>query len=498
MDYLNPKKRKQHLIRLFTGYALVSVAVILAVTILFYLVLGFSYHNGQVIQSGMMYVSSSPQGATVSLGGKPSGTTNKRFIIQAGKYRVELTKNNYRPWQRTISLVGGQVQRYDYPLLIPNRLTSSSVLQQTGQPSSTTESPNNRWLLIASSDNPLTFRLVDLNNPLQLVTTDYVLPANLLSAPPAGASQSWQLVEWSNDNQHVLLRHNYGKKYEYIVLDRANPAKSVNLDAAFGASPDDVHLFNQNYDQYWFYDQASHELSRANLSNVTVTPYLSDVLAYKPYGDNIVIYATGKDMPTGQAKILWYQDGKNNLINGKIALSQNPAAYLLDLTQFRGDWYVAVGETSQDNITIYKNPLTSLSNHPNRAVPAWWVMKIKSPSYIKFSANAQFVLAENGRQISVFNALYHVGYNYQLAELDAPQKHAVWMDGYHLLYVAGAQLHVVDFNDLNDQTLVAANAADLPFFDKNNEYLFTLLSGTSGGKKTTSLNRTPLRVTADL
>lgn len=481
--------------RIFAGYGLITIGVVLAVVILFYIVIGFSYKNGVLIRNGMIFVSSSPSNANIMLNGQPVGTTNKRFIVEAGKYQISLSRTGYRPWQRTIILQGGRVQHYDYPLLIPDNLTSSSVLDLSGQPSLVTESPNQQLLLISSAINPLDFKLVNISSPQQPVTTDLVLPSNVITK--ATSSESWQLVEWSSDNQHVLLRHDFDGKYEYVVLDTTDPTKSVNLEAAFGQSIDDATLFNQQYDQYWFYDSAKQQLSLANLSGPTVQPYLSKVLAYKSYADDIVLYVTSS--PSGKLEAVWYQGGQKYVIATGLPSAQQPSDYLLDLSQFNGDWYVAVGVDTGNDVAVYKDPLAFIGNYPNKPVPAYYIMKIAHPNYLKFSSNAQFILAENGLAMSVFNARYHTGYSYELDGLDAPQAHVTWMDGYHLLYVYKGQLQVIDFNDINRQTLVGASSSYLPFIDANEEFLFTL-SGTTqaDGSPGTTMYETPLRLPADI
>lgn len=493
MNYLRPEKRRNHLIRVFVGYFLIAIAVIFAVAVLFYLVLGFNYRDGVVIRNGMFFVSSTPQGANITLNGQASGTTNKRLILPAGKYQITLSKAGYRSWQRTVILRGGRVQRYDYPLLIPDSLTSSPVMSVDGNPSIATESPDRNLLLIGEPDDLSKFKLIDLSNPQTPQITSLKLPDNLLSP---GTTQSWKMIEWSNDNQHVLLQHNYDNKSEFIVIDTADPSQSINLNTQFGADPTDVRLFNQTYNSYWFYDAARHALERADLSSATITPYLSNVLAFKGYGDSIVLYATAaKD---GGVKVFWYQNNTQYLLKSGLKQEPAPDDYLLDLAQFQGDWYAVVGETDGDGVTVYKDPLNFLSNYPNRPVPAYYTLKVSNPDYEEFSANAQFLLAENGTHVAVFNALYRTGYLYNLDQLDAPQTSLDWMDGYHLLRVAHGQLDVADFNNLNQQALVSADPDYLPFFSNNYEYLFTFTTATSSGKTVTSLSQTPLRLPADM
>lgn len=492
MDYLNPKNRRNHLIRLFTGYVLISITVVLAVMILFYLVLGFSYKDGVVIQNGMMFISSSPTGANITINGKAEGAANKRLIVPAGKYQIELQRDGYRPWQRTVNLEGSKVQRYYYPILIPNQLTSSSVVTVKGTVDLATESPDSNWLLLNNPASPLKFKLADLSNPLQIEVTNLTLPSALVSS---GDRQSWQLVEWSNDSRHVLLRHNFDSSHEFVVVDVEDPTKSVNINDKFGASPTRVNLFDENYDEYWFYNDRNKELSRADLSGGKISRFLPKVLAYKSFSDSIVLYATAAK--SGKVKIIWHQDNRDYVIADDMPLSKAADGYLFDLAQFEGDWYVAIGETGGKSISIYKNPVDYITSHKS-IVQADYALDIKHPNYLKFSANAQFILAENGLSVAVFNALYATNYEYELGRLDAPQKHVIWMDGFHLLHVANGQLEIADFNGINRQVLVAASAKYQPFFNTNQEYLFTLSNSGSGDKATTILSSTPLRLPADL
>ena len=63
MEYLDPKKHKAHLIRLAVGYLLIGIALILTTVILLYRAYGFGLKNGEVIQNGLIFVSSRPNPA---------------------------------------------------------------------------------------------------------------------------------------------------------------------------------------------------------------------------------------------------------------------------------------------------------------------------------------------------------------------------------------------------------------------------------------------------
>jgi len=84
MDYLDPKKKHAHKIRIFVGYGLFAVLIALATLLLVYVADGYyiDRSTGEVIQNGLVYVSSRPGGAEVYLNGeKQRGVTDERLVI---------------------------------------------------------------------------------------------------------------------------------------------------------------------------------------------------------------------------------------------------------------------------------------------------------------------------------------------------------------------------------------------------------------------------------
>jgi hypothetical protein len=167
MDYLDPKKRFRHHVMLYVGYVLIGIAIVIGTLVLLYQAYGFGLgKNGDVIQNGLFFFSSQPHPADIYVNGvKKSVKTNTRLSLPAGIYNVRLQRDGYRPWQRTISLVGGSVQHVDYPFLIPKSLSPKKVQTYTGNPPLVTQSPDRRWLLAAHPGALNVFDVYDLKNP---------------------------------------------------------------------------------------------------------------------------------------------------------------------------------------------------------------------------------------------------------------------------------------------------------------------------------------------
>jgi len=162
------------------------------------------------------------------------------------------------------------------------------------------------WLLVQHPDADSVFDIFDLKNPKNAVTS-ITLPASVMTA---GKTSSWQLVEWSTDNQHVLLKHLYDDKSEFIVVDRTDAAQAVNLNTTLNTAPTKVTLVDKKYDQYYVYDATTQVLNTASLNDPTLTPYLQHVLEYQSYGSDIMLYASSSSSGAAKVAIDLLQGGK--------------------------------------------------------------------------------------------------------------------------------------------------------------------------------------------
>ncbi|MGF7228377.1 MAG: PEGA domain-containing protein [Candidatus Saccharibacteria bacterium] len=499
MDFLDPKKQRAHTIRILVGYVLIAIALVLTTIILLYQAYGFGVDSsGKVIQNGLVFMSSTPNPATIYVNGKQNpNNTNARLLLTSGQYTFSLQRTGYREWKRAVTVEGGSVERFDYPFLIPNSLQTSSVKSYDKPVQLATESPDRRWLLAQNASAENKFDIYDLSKPKDVTKTikTITIPDNAFTATDAGAAQGWQLAQWSTDNRHVVLKHTFQKagqsSSEYVLLDTQDTTKSLNLTTEWGTNPTSIELRNQAYDQYYLYDQASGALTTASLKDPVPQPYLTNVLASKSYGTDVMLYVTTQGAPAGKALVKWHQGTDTYTIRTIPTSSQ----YLVNLTQYSGDWYVAAGSSSEGKVYVYKNPVDMLKNQ-QITVPVR-VLKVADPNYVAFSSNARFIMTENANHFSVYDVQNDKGYTYTSpATMDAPQVHATWMDGDRITYISDGKVVIADFDGTNRQTLVAGSASFLPFFDRGYTYLYTIDSPTAAGD--VLVQKTALRTPNDL
>lgn len=507
MDFLDPKKERQNQIKLLLGYALITIAIAGATLVLLYQAYGYQLNQqGQVTQNGLLFISSQPTGSNIYLNGQLyASATDTRAIVPAGAYDLKITRSGYHDWSRPIYVAGGDVQHFDYPFLFPNNMKSTDVSDLSAAPTLFTQSLDQRWLLMDRPGDPGTFTLYDLRNPKQPTSSVITLPAGTFT--PSDGAESWSLEEWANDNRHVVLEHTYTSKgatdHEYILLDTQSPSDSINLTYTLNLTQDEtLTLFNNQISQVYVYNPDDQSLQRINVSDGSLVSKLDHVLAYKTYADNMILYVSdqapdGKVTPGMDSVVL--QDGQKTYTLR--TLPAGASSYVLNLAQYSGDWYIAVGASNGSFVYVYKDPqsepTTTLDSYPE----PWRRLNITDPTYLSFSGNTQFLLAESGQHFVVYDLENVIQYEYTATQpLDSPQLHATWMDGDRLMYVSNGKLEVFDYDYQNQVPLMAANAGYIPDFDSNYGYVYAISPEPMTAKDPTpglDLSSTPLLTSAD-
>ncbi len=490
MDFLDPKKKRAHQKRLFIGYGLIAIALGIATTILVFAANGYEVNRktGAITQNGLLFVDGHPDSAQILINGVDKGQTSSRYVLEEGNYTLKLQRDGYRPWTHNFTLEGGSVERFAYPFLFPATLTSKDIQLYASAPDVVSTSPDRHWIVSHAPDSLTGFQVTDISSK-DALTTNVKVPATVLPVHP---NSSLEPVEWSTDNRHLLLKYVYEGGQDFIMFDRDTPADSLNLTTVFGKSFSQVTLRDKKADQLYVYDATGGILQSAQIKDKTLTPLATKVLAFWPYQDNTILYATDNDAAPGHVYIRVLQDAKTYTVRD-LPVGQK---YLLNMAEFNGHLYVTVGDDTDGKVYVYKD-LFDVLRKQNSTLPLPSILlKVNgTPQYVSFSANARFIAVQGGSKFAVYDAENNRQFRYdtQLA-LDGIDQKATWMDGHRLMVTSQGKLNVFDFDGTNKQTLNAVTGIFEPMFDRDYTFLFTVSPSTTV-KDRTAIVRTVLKIT---
>lgn len=487
MDFLDPAKKRSHNRRLVIGYILVGVSILLTSIILIFLTNGYDVDRktGEVIQNGLIFADTAPESATIYLNGKNNGQTDKRLTVPAGKYDVEFKRDGYRTWKKSLQLEGSTIERLVYARLFPTKLAQATSATYSGTPTFSTQSLDRRWLVVALPGSLTDYQVFDTNDPTK-EPVELKLPQNVLTT--ATGNQSLELTEWSSDNRHVLLQHNYDDKSEFIMLDREDAANAININNLLAITPSKVTLRDKKFDQLYLYDAATKQLSTAETKSKQITPLIKDVTAYKSYGADMVLYSTTDAAKPGKTIVKVWDDNKAYTLH---TFSETDT--LLDLAQFDGAWYVVVVPVKEGRVYIYKDPFDKIKAKPATEATAFAVMKMTDAAFLSFSANTRFIGVQSGKKFAVYDLETNRRSAYEVpGDVPVTQK-ATWMDGHRYMLDQGGKVVVFDFDGINRQELSNTIGGVLPYFTRDYQRLYTLSPAENDPAKI-NLTRSSLKV----
>ncbi|CAN5700157.1 hypothetical protein BH23PAT2_BH23PAT2_04890 [soil metagenome] len=496
MDFLDPIKKRKHIRQLFIGYALMAVLIGLGTTILVLLSYGFSFDRttGSVIQNGLVFIDTNPIAANVYVNGELRGRGDQRLVLPEGDYDLEIREDGYRSWTRSLNLRGGRVERFSYPFLFAQDLEKSTYRTFASQPRLMTTSPDRGWLLVQESQQIDAFVLYDLSQGVNLPAF-FTLPPGIMTTSEPGSSL--ELVEWSNDNRHVVLKHMYDDGEEFILLDRDTPNVSQNLTSRFSdISFTTISLIDKQFDSYHLHDVVSGRLWSAELATDTSEVLLEDVLTYRSHGSDTILYVENTapiqdNSGQSQAVRVRVLQGDQEYGIGSIPRRDGQDSYLLDIARYDGDWYMVIGSTSEKKISVYKNPVDTIRADPTKQlIPEVTLRSEVEPSKVSFSSNARNIMMQAEDEFSIYDLEQKERYLYAFGNQSNAQ--AFWLDGHRITVVADDMLRVIDFDGHNEQELVPCRASFRPLVDNGYEYLYCIAPSVNDDQYGT-LQRTSLR-----
>jgi len=166
--------------------------------------------------NGLLVATSIPDGAQLFIDGKLVSATNTTLNLPPGKYQVEIKKDGFTPWRKTLQIKKELVTKTDaylfpaFPDLRPLTFTGAQnpVLSPDGQKvvfavSGASIGKNGLWVLDLA-DRPLGFNRE---------------PRQIIRSAPRGRDFAQSTYRWSPDSKQILvtLKNRPGKKPGQII-----------------------------------------------------------------------------------------------------------------------------------------------------------------------------------------------------------------------------------------------------------------------------------------
>jgi len=463
MHRVNKKKKKILVLRFFT-YALTLVLTIVTTVLLLYLALGYRLgSSGHVVRNGLLLVDNRPQSAQVFINSKLKDTrAPSRFVLPAGSYEVLLSLDGYRDWSKQVKVSASKVRDVNYPLLIPadiqrrelNKIEQSDIISQ---------SPD-RKQLVAYSANSAIFTVINLD-----IDNTQFSQLNLVNVlkNQSGKVGSLEVIEWSLDNKHFLIEQTLPNGEQNIIsVNIAKPEESINISSVIGdQTPTNIHYAGDNTDQ--IYGIKNSVLSKYNIKDGSSVVLMQNVVHYEPYGNDTVLFAKILEDQSMQVGIL--KDQKTTIIESSPSIT---GKVILKYVNYDSHNYFVVAFSDTNQIVVYRDPLSVpiLS----KQLP-FLKLTLPNTQKIDFSGSGEFMMAQNGSDIMVYNFDDLESYVFKLDFDLASNQFVTWVDDHHLQAInTSNESYIYDFDGTNKQNIINVKNGSKVYYSNNFQHIYNL------------------------
>lgn len=468
-------KSRQPLVRAAI-YSAMTVAVIIIVTILMFVVLGYQFNerDGRIEQGGLLQFASVPTGATVTLdNNRLSPHTNSKSNVAVGSHSVSFDRDGYRTWKKTISVSAGQIGWLSYARLIPSKIEPTGI-RSFANLSGALASPKQNYMILHELADQPSFVLANIQGDTVSYDT-LTLPAAGYTAPGAGKTQSFILDSWSENEAAILVKHVYDDtKEEWLLLDRNSPDRSINISTTFAIQPSKI-IFAGKGDRLLF-AQTDDIVRRINLDEQTLSrPLASKVTYFTSYDDKTIAYAIAAN--SEQRRSVGYAaiDVSEPVILATYPDDGQPL-YVTMSTYFSKRFVVVLHGQTLD-VTAGTLPTKTDKGSMKRIIT---LTVPTGATNLSLEHNSRFAVMQLADGYATYDIELNKFDSTKWAVQPTVSRPLQWLDEYMLWSDTGGQLRLYEFDGANQQNIMPVTEGFAVSVGPNNKYIYGILKTDKG------------------
>ena len=459
---------KRQSIKVVVSEAIMVVSVIITVVVLALLVSGYWLNsNFEVERNGMLQISSSPTGATVTIDGVASSwmeRTNSSKILSSGEHDVLLSKEGYDTWTKTINITEGLLYRLHYPRLFLQERDKESVVDISNYTSATISPDRNTLLLMNETTKWATIQL-DVDAPsLKPLDISQAFSSTSLAENTDKGLFTGQILDmnWDYDSAHVLIKSTNGDQVEWVLLDVRDVSKSINLSKEFGNSFSRVEIIDNNASTLLAIQKG--DLHKIDVPGRSLSAVIVDDIIDFDHFNNEVVYSASlpTESETASEEDKYYIGHFRIGDNKPERLETTPLPAKVAIGRFYDEKFIATVQNESvalHNLDDYQEDVKtySLSFTPER---------------VHVGHKGDYVLFNRDQTIATLDLEIATMREWTI------EPHFGWLDNDMLYAVQDGDLIVYDFDGLNRRMIAHNVSSHYPISIVEDKWLYYCSDGT--------------------
>jgi hypothetical protein len=468
---------KKVLIKRVLTYVGMTLAVVIIATYVVFFTLGYRFNidDRQIEQYAMLQFNSAPSGATILIDGKNANIkTPDEATVPAGEHTITMNLKGYQTWTKTVKVDSGVLSWLNYALLIPEELTVEPVANYTDIYKSVA-SPNGHYVLVQTKQSTPQFDLVDISSNT-IKQTSLTIPLDVYSESESTTiTHSFSIDKWDDGGRYVLIKHTYGDKYEWLVLDTQDVKLTKNITKLFDFAITNIQFIGTSGNA--FYALGNGDIRKIDVSAGTISrPLISDVSSFSIFGSSIICYVANNPN-TKTYTVGLYRDGDDASYVVKTIDKTEDMQLNAAVSNYFNEYYVAIANGTSVEVLSGSFPSSTNESGLKNYVSFTTSQAVQK---LSFSPSGQYVFVQSGANFSSYDLEYKSltsstiagnGDNFSTNWLN---NNYVWSDRDGSLAIRefdGANIHIINKVSVDQSVAIATNG----------RYIYSINSVATGG-----------------
>lgn len=483
--YHAPSKLKLRL-RLTLVYTLMVFAVAGLVALLFFIISGyrFNQYDGKVEQGGLVQFDSKPSGADIWVDQAHLGNkTPAKITVTAGAHTINMGRDGYYDWRKNVVVQAGTILWLDYARFIPKILQQVTVAP-TAKPTSSVASIDSKQLAYMADTTKPVISVVNLDTDTPKVAA-LTIAASDYTKSTTGATGTFTIDSWSNDNRYLLIRHTFDEKLEWLTLDTVGTNDAVNITSLFSVDANDVQ-FSRGDASILYLLTSSGELRRGDVKAKTLaSAMVANVESFSQYDNSTVTFVTKVDAMTKNRSVGYVSTGASAPRLVRSYPDDGTTAVHFAIVRYYNQNHFVITYGTQVDILTGDLPSSDVKNPAALQAFATFTDASGVAEILPSPESHRFVMLRSDAAVSAYDLELKQA---SRVEFSRPLSTS-WIDEFHYATVAdGGSVRLYDFDGTNGHDLLTSSLGGAVVMTPNGKYFY----GFTTGSTTTELSRVKL------
>lgn len=469
--YRAPSKRRQ-LIQRTIVYSAMTTGVILLVTLLVFLMLGYRFNRdtSTIQQGGLVQFNTRPTGATIQIGqAKLRGTTPTKITVNPGDYEVIMERGGYRPWSKDVSVLSGKVLWLNYAQLVPLEISQSTAanFETVAQVKA---SLNGKFLAVVPVYVEPQLTIVEINNNDTKQTS--------IELEPTVDGTKYEVKEWSYDNDRLLVTATKAKQVRWLLVERQaeSPSDVIDLSAKYGSLLRDVRFDPRDSQRLVVRDEAN-SLRLLNVAQDAISSIIvRNVEDLSFYGRDHIMYVSKVEPDVRSIGYVSFSDTRKPR---ELKSVEEARPVKIAAGTYFNDPIMAIAIGSV--VDVYK-----LSDLPGSGSAAAITLETltertlpQAPSHLSIRSNGRFVIMQHRDGFATYDIELQKHTLTSIKGIGTQELR--WFDRHHPYVTDGKQLMVMEFDGANQHRLAELTTRFDAVQTDNGKYVYAFHASEAGG-----------------